>query len=52
MKLIDALRNIKYDTSWGIWAEVIDGKFKADSPSRYGQREFEKALIEQLNYIF
>jgi hypothetical protein len=33
--------NISYDSYWGIWAELIDGKFSADSQARYGQRQFE-----------
>lgn len=33
--------SISYDSSWGIWAELIDGKFTLDSKARYGQRHFE-----------
>lgn len=37
--------NISYDSSWAIWAELIDGKFTADSQARYGQRQFENGGI-------
>ena len=37
--------NISYDSSWGIWAELIDGKFAADSQARYGQRQFENGGV-------
>ena len=37
--------NISYDSSWGIWAELIDGKFTADSQARYGQRQFENGGV-------
>jgi hypothetical protein len=37
--------NISYDSSWGIWAKLIDGKFTADSQARYGQRQFENGGV-------
>jgi hypothetical protein len=37
--------SISYDSSWGIWAELIDGKFTADSQARYGQRQFENGGV-------
>ena len=39
--LKDLVTAISYDSSWGIWAELIDGKFIADSQGRYGQSQFE-----------
>lgn len=33
--------NLSYDSSWGVWAEVIDGEFKPESEARFGQRIFE-----------
>lgn len=42
MKLIDALLNIQYDNSWGIWAELNeDGLLVEDAEARYGQFCFE-----------
>jgi hypothetical protein len=39
--LIDKILNIQYDASWGIWAELVDGKLVPESRARYGQRVFE-----------
>lgn len=39
--LKDLASSISYDSSWGIWAELINGKFAAESQARYGQRQFE-----------
>lgn len=40
--LIDILTGtLSYDSSWGIYAEKIDGEFKPESPARFGQRQFE-----------
>lgn len=32
---------LSYDSSWGIWAEKIDGKFELESDARFGQFVFE-----------
>lgn len=39
--LKDLVSSISYDSSWGIWAELIEGKFTSESQARYGQRQFE-----------
>jgi hypothetical protein len=39
--LKNLVSNISYDSSWGIWAELVDGQFTANSQSRYGQRQFD-----------
>ena len=42
MKLIDILTSgLEYSSTWGIYAELIDGKFTSDSEARFGQRHFE-----------
>jgi hypothetical protein len=41
MNLEQALTAIQYDTSWGIWAELIDGELTGESEARYGQRIFD-----------
>lgn len=41
MNLTKALLKIQYDASWGIWAELVNGKFTEDSEWRYGQVLFE-----------
>lgn len=41
MRLIDALLEIQYDSNWGIWAELIDGKLEPYSEARFGQKVFE-----------
>lgn len=52
MKLIEALLNIQYDSSWGIWAELIDGKLQEDSEARYGQKIFENGgLLDDKVYV-
>ena len=33
--------SLSYDSSWAIYAEKIDGKWKPESPARFGQRIFE-----------
>ncbi|MBD2316710.1 hypothetical protein [Phormidium tenue] len=44
--------NIQYDSSWGIWAELIDGKFAAQSQARYGQRQFENGgLLDEFAFF-
>jgi hypothetical protein len=40
--LIDILTGtLNGDSSWGIYAEKMDGEFKAESPARFGQRQFK-----------
>ena len=41
LTLEDALINANYDSSWGIWAKKINGRFELESPARYGQLIFE-----------
>ena len=44
--------NISYDSSWGIWAELVEGKFTADSQARYGQRQFENGgLLDEFEFF-
>lgn len=43
--LKELANNISYDSSWGIWAGLIDGKFTADSDARYGQRQFQNGGV-------
>ena len=50
MKLLEALQNIQYDNSWGIWAELLDGKLTEESPARYGQVQFENGGLLD-NYV-
>ena len=33
--------SLSYDSSWGVWAEKIDGKFELESDARFGQCVFE-----------
>lgn len=33
--------SLSYDSSWGVWAEKMDGKFELDSDARLGQFVFE-----------
>ena len=40
--LLDILTGgLSYDSSWGIYAERVEGEFKPESPARFGQRLFE-----------
>lgn len=51
MKLKDALQNIQYDSSWGIWAKKIDGAFTEESEARYGQLAFENGgLLDDFEF--
>lgn len=43
--LIDAIQKIGYDSKWAIYAEKIDGEFRADSPARIGQQQFENGGV-------
>lgn len=46
MTLEEALQNIQYDSSWGIWAELNEkGYFDLESEARYGQRIFENGGV-------
>lgn len=50
--LKDCIGSIQYDSSWGIWAELIDGKFSPDSQARYGQMIFENGgLLDEFQYF-
>ena len=52
MNLEEALKNIQYDRSWGIYAEKIDGKFTLESPARYGRVIFENGgLLDDKEYV-
>lgn len=52
MTLLEALQDIQYSTSWGIWAEKIDGKFNIGSEARYGQQIFENGgLLDDWCYV-
>lgn len=52
LTLEQALKDIQYDSSWGIWAEKIDGEFKPESPARYGQRVFENGeMLDDKEYV-
>jgi hypothetical protein len=33
--------SLSYDSSWGVWAEKIDGKFDLESDARFGQFVFD-----------
>lgn len=33
--------SLSYYSSWGVWAEKIDGKFELESNARFGQFVFE-----------
>jgi hypothetical protein len=43
---------LSYDSSWAIYAERIDGFFKAESPARFGQRIFENGGLADDCEIF
>ena len=50
--LKDLAASIQYDSSWGIWAELINGKFTPDSEARYGQRQFENGgLLDEFEFF-
>ena len=53
MKLIDALLNIQYDPTWGIWAELNEvGKLEEGSRARHGQLIFEQGgLLDDWVYV-
>ena len=51
--LKDLVGSIQYDSSWGIWAELIDGKFTPQSEARYGQKIFENGgLLDDFAYFY
>jgi hypothetical protein len=33
--------SLSYNSSWGVWAEKIDGKFELESEARFGQFIFD-----------
>ena len=37
--------SLSYDSSWGVWAEKVDGKFELDSNARFGQFLFDNGGI-------
>lgn len=43
--LKDLIECIQYDRSWGIWAELINGKFAPESHARYGRMSFENGGV-------
>ena len=43
--LSEAIQKIGYDSNWAVYAEKIDGEFRADSPARIGQRQFENGGV-------
>lgn len=45
MILKELLLSIQSDSTWGIWAELIDGNFKPESPARFGQRSFANVRL-------
>jgi hypothetical protein len=51
--LIDYLTgDLSYDSSWGIYAEKIDGAFKPESPARFGQRIFDNGgLLDDCEFF-
>ena len=58
MTLIEALQNIQYDSSWGIWAKASEADETGDngglfegSPARYGQMQFENGGLLD-DYVF
>lgn len=52
LTLAQAIKSIQYDSSWGIYAEKIDGQFRADSPARYGQRQFENGgVLDECEFV-
>ena len=52
MKLSTALQNVRYDNSWGVYAEKIDGQFNVDSPARYGETLFENGgLLDDMEFV-
>ena len=38
--------SLSYDSSWGVWAEKINGKFELNSDARFGQFVFENGGID------
>jgi hypothetical protein len=44
--------DLSYDSSWGVFAERIDGKFKPESRARMGQRRFESGGVADEYYFF
>lgn len=49
MNLKDAIINIQYDSSWGIWAEF---PFTPESKARYGRRQFKNGgLLDGFVYF-
>lgn len=50
--LKDLASNIQYDSSWGVWAELIDGKFTPESQARYGQCQFENGgVLDEFEFV-
>jgi hypothetical protein len=43
---------ISYNSTWGIWAERIDGEFRAESNCRFGQMQFENGgLLDDMEFF-
>ena len=52
MNLAEALSDVQYDRSWGVYAEKIDGRFEITSPARYGQTIFENGgLLDEMQFV-
>lgn len=44
--------SMSYDSSWGIYAEKINGRFEPESPARFGQRQFGNGgLLDDCEYF-
>jgi hypothetical protein len=52
MTLAEAAAAIQYDSNWGVWASLDDGKFTPESQARYGQRCFENGgMLDEFQYF-
>ena len=52
MKLSQALQTVNYESSWGIWAQKVDGLFTAESDARFGQVCFENGgLLDCMEFV-
>lgn len=38
--------SLSYDSSWGVWAKRVDGKFELESDARFGQFIFENGGMD------
>lgn len=52
MTLAEAILDIEYSTTIGIWARLVDGKFCPGSPARIGDRQFENGgMLDGMNFF-